>query len=1560
MSGGAPRLVLCATFAALIAALPVPAPSHAAAPAPDEVGSASSEPCGSEIQLEAMLARDPEMAARRAMVEALVSEAQRKGLAPSQVRLPGASANPIYTIPTVVHIIHTGTGSPEYISDNQVRSQIDAVNRDLQNTLNYTSPANDCRIQLCLVSKDPAGNSNWVGAQGITRHQDGTATLAMDVPASEAAIKAYGYFPSTKYLNVWVVKRITVGGGGGVVGYAYFPGTAPATIDGIVMDYRVMGANNTGWGTFSSLLPTYTEGKVFAHEVGHYLDIYHTFHQSCGGDSVSDTPPEAMNFTGCPSGIPTTVCNNITYNAPIHNFMDYTNDPCRWEFTAGQQTRMFAAISAWRAQLVSTANLLAAGACPPNVAAVITASQKQQCINQTINFSAATCGGSCTYTWSFQGGTPGSSTSQSQAVTFSSPGPHQVTLAVSDGSTTSNAADTVYISACSPITSTCANWVFGNKARLTFASGMPVAVPGNYRNIGPETATQMSNSSGTLLFYTDNDTIWNTNHLPMAGSIPPMRGKSSHTGALVIPRPSSSTDYYLLSVKEWEQRGNTSMPPFAFTTIDMSANGGLGAITALNTAVTLDAGNPPLGLLEGVTAIPKCTGSGSDWWVITCGADSVNTQYDWQRYLYVTSFTNGGAGATQKYATGFTGPRQLSSGFTAWGTVAASRDGSKIAVCRTASGEVHIFDFDRTTGVATLAFNTGDVLANQDVEFSPDGKIIYFTYMTSLLDIFANGYYGLRQMEVVFPYRMRTLRFPAGVTKPLDVQLGPDDKIYVARSGEPSLDVINFPNSFNTNDQNECGYNPNGVPLGAGITVNNNGSLPNTISICSLALPPASFTYTITNCYTVNFKTPNCGSWTWNFGDGSNPVVATSNTVQHIFSNFGTYTVTLTTPNASPTTATQQVTIGALPISIAGPGSACGGPLNYSVIGPSSYTYKWTITGGLPPSAVGNSVFVSWGLGATATIQVTGTDSTTGCTSIATKTVDPCSNCTPPPANMVAWWPLDESAGSVAQEIVNARDGTDVGAPAKVPGPVKNARAFNGTTQYVQASHHAKLNLGTGNFTIDAWIKTSSNPTVQGIVEKRSLSPDLGYALYLKDCQLTLLVGDGTTSTEFVDINSAPLCDGQWHHVAATEDRNNSAAGTTLYVDGAPVMVLPGYAGNFSLDNTEDLLIGAQEPSSSPTSLFAGGIDEVELFTRALSAEEIAKMYGAGAGGKCKELVYSPVAQTFCSAATWVDVTFYLCNYGASAQNYALSFAPSTGLGCTVAGPTTFTILSTNTNGVISNVGPGCQPVVVRIVKPNGMVNGDVSCYTITAVNTSSNVSRVSNARIWSNDSVCPILKSSGLSAVGVGVVVPHTFQIQNSSIAPQVVNVVVGAVGVDQPPLLGGGAVSLNQLPPGTPWIATYVLVPGESTLVHVDAEFVDPAPFIPYDIVLEADVNGDYATDAATAAGMINSEPALDVVAVPPAAAPPPDRFELADTWPNPFHRALSVAFDLPSPAAVKIELYDVSGRRVRSLVEARVGAGRNLRMIDAGGLHSGVYLLRIESQGHVRTRRVVMLKN
>ncbi len=1111
------------------------------------------EPCGAEVHLEAQLARDPALAARRRLLEEMVRRAEESGIIPRAAeRLNSSSSVPIYTIPVVVHIVHSGqNGDPENISDNQVLSQIAAINRDAQNALNYGFPAADCQLRFCLASKGPTGQPvSWPGAAGITRKLDPVNCV---VPiTNDAALKAIDYYPSDQYLNVWVVKQITGGGNGGsILGYATFPGSVPAAQDGIVMDYRVMGANNTGYGTTFALLPTLEEGKVFAHEVGHWLDLFHTFHNACTpGDLVGDTPPEAVLRTGCPTNNPASCSNS---GDPIHNFMDYTNDICRWEFTAGQKSRMFAAISTYRSVLVGSSNLVTVGACPPSVTALITATPSQVCANAPVQLSTPPCA-SCTYTWTFQGGT-GNTNGQTTTATFSTPGPHQVTLTVTDGSVTSNDSRTVYVSACAPITGPCANWVFGNGNRLNFASGMPVFAPGTV-NAGPETATQISDNSGNLLFYTDNKNIWsaqNNQAMPnSAGFVTSGGGNSAHTGALIVPRPLTSGQYFLFSVNEWEKYFQF-LPPLTITTIDMTQNAGLGSVTSTCVPIPLPVGvtASPRGLVEGLTLIPHC--DAIDWWLITCGMDSSNTSRDWERFVYVTRIKQSGAVSTTQYSIGFaTG---AGGGGSAWGTLTASKDGTKLAICQSQSKSVRIYDFDRATGIPTLAVNTGDIAANQDVAFSPDGKLIYYTYLNGTYSGTGLGLWGLRQMELA-TQQVRTLRAPTSITGPQDVQLGPDDKIYVSRQGATVLDCVNYPDNFNTLSLNECGFNYACVPLGG--TINQLGALPNTLAMCSASSTPAAFTYSVTNCYTVTFKSPNCGSWTWNFGDSS--PLGSGQTVVHTYSGAGTYQVQLTAAGASPSTIIIPVTLAAaLPISIAGPGSTCGGPSNYSVIGPSNYTYAWTITGGTPASATGNNVFVSWGL-STGFVQVIGTDPKTGCTSSAGIGLEACSICTEPPANMVAWWPLDEPSGSLAQDIVNANDGQDFNVPLKVTGAVSKARQFNGATSYVRVDDHPKLDLGTGNLTIDAWVQTNSAAAYQGIVEKRSLSPDLGYALYLKQGRLALLLGDGSTSTEFTGANTASLADGNWHHVAATEDRGNAAAGTTLYVDGLPILVMPGYS----------------------------------------------------------------------------------------------------------------------------------------------------------------------------------------------------------------------------------------------------------------------------------------------------------------------------------------------------------------------------------------------------------------
>lgn len=239
-----------------------------------------------------------------------------------------------YRIPVVVHVISrtNGTGN---ISDARVQSQIDILNEDFQALAGTNGRfGNDAQIEFYLATEDPQGNPT----NGITRSVNNTwfndggsywNSLAWD---------------TDRYLNIYSNSA------SGALGYVPdLPqgGIAGSNSDRVVVLYSTFGRN--------APFAPFNLGRTATHEVGHYLGLFHTFSGGCSnsltsGDLIEDTNPESSPTSGCPGS--RTSCG---FQAPIDNYMDYSDDRCMEQFTPQQVNRMRCSLINYRPQLFELA-----------------------------------------------------------------------------------------------------------------------------------------------------------------------------------------------------------------------------------------------------------------------------------------------------------------------------------------------------------------------------------------------------------------------------------------------------------------------------------------------------------------------------------------------------------------------------------------------------------------------------------------------------------------------------------------------------------------------------------------------------------------------------------------------------------------------------------------------------------------------------------------------------------------------------------------------------------------------------------------------------------------------------------------------------------------------------------------------------------------------------------------------------------------------------------------------------------------------------------------------------
>jgi uncharacterized repeat protein (TIGR01451 family) len=218
---------------------------------------------------------------------------------------------------------------------------------------------------------------------------------------------------------------------------------------------------------------------------------------------------------------------------------------------------------------------------------------------------------------------------------------------------------------------------------------------------------------------------------------------------------------------------------------------------------------------------------------------------------------------------------------------------------------------------------------------------------------------------------------------------------------------------------------------------------------------------------------------------------------------------------------------------------------------------------------------------------------------------------------LVAEWHFDEGSGSVlADSSGNGNDGVIYGA-TWVEGKYGTALSFDGRGDYVNCGNDGSLKRSNTDFTIEAWIKLNgySSSWVEAILSNRVSGGGFGSLFFVRGEKDALNKRKVTFDTS-VGTESGPprmvfgitrLQLNQWYHVAATFQYNDGDANeATIFVNGvAENTATLREIGN---PNTQPTWIG-WEPSQNVDYDFNGIIDEIRIYNRALTAEEIKSHY---------------------------------------------------------------------------------------------------------------------------------------------------------------------------------------------------------------------------------------------------------------------------------------------------------------------------------------------------------------
>lgn len=213
------------------------------------------------------------------------------------------------------------------------------------------------------------------------------------------------------------------------------------------------------------------------------------------------------------------------------------------------------------------------------------------------------------------------------------------------------------------------------------------------------------------------------------------------------------------------------------------------------------------------------------------------------------------------------------------------------------------------------------------------------------------------------------------------------------------------------------------------------------------------------------------------------------------------------------------------------------------------------------------------------------------------------------PGGLAAYYALNEGSGSgVSDASATKLNGNTNGAPAWVSGKIGKALSFNGSSQYVASASYSI----TGPLTVEAWVYPTAASETASAVSDNTNTTDNQSQLGLVNSNANFAI---TIGGKPVSVSGAAVAQNTWTHLVGVYDGTN----VLLYVNGA----LAGSAAATGTVATNSLPWTIGKTAGAASGYFTGNIDEVKIYSRALSANEVSAEYNAQNSGTTSGVAFA-------------------------------------------------------------------------------------------------------------------------------------------------------------------------------------------------------------------------------------------------------------------------------------------------------------------------------------------------